>query len=76
MWQDQVMLVCCFVFTLALIPAVFAKEKPPHSSCFITALGLSIFTFTTYSLELYLTAIGNASTALLWWILLIQKRRS
>lgn len=72
MWQDIVMTIGQFVFAVALIPTIRAKEKPAWTTCLSTATVLSVYVPTLYSLELYISVIATVLVALCWWILFFQ----
>ncbi len=71
-WQDIVMAVGQFIFFVALIPTIKAKEKPALSTCVVTAVILTAYIPTLWTLRLY---TGMTSTVLIaggWWTLAIQ----
>lgn len=72
-WQDKVLMVIGFSFTLALIPSIVSESKPALWSCALTGGGLTLMAFIFLSLRLRLTAISNGTCAVAWWILLTQK---
>ncbi len=75
-WQDIVIAVCCFVFGFGLFPAVrSATQKPPRSTALITAIAQTVLAITLATLSLWLGTAGNGLCALLWWILVFQKRQ-
>lgn len=75
MWQDYIFTIGSFVFIIALIPSILSKDKPAIASSISTALVLTIFSFTYFSLSLWLTTITTAGTAMAWHILAFQKYR-
>lgn len=76
MWQDYVLAIGMWVFSIALIPAIIAEnDKPPKSTCLLTAITLSVFVVTLLTLKLILGGIAEGVLASLWWILFFQKRR-
>ena len=74
-WQDLVLMLCGFGFSIALIPAVKAKEKPPKSSCLMTMIMLAIFCVCYATLGLRLAFISTLTTLGMWTTLLIQEIR-
>lgn len=74
-WQDLVFAVASITFSLALIPAMFSRSKPPRSTCLLTAIPLWAFVPTEWSLGLRYATVTGAVTALFWTILLFQRRR-
>lgn len=75
MWQDWIMALGAWVFIVALIPAVKAKDKPPTSTSLMTGGVLTIYVVCMLTLGLVVSAISTGGTAFLWWILFFQKRR-
>jgi hypothetical protein len=76
LWQDYVLTIGSLVFSIALVPAVMAKEKPPLSTSVPTFFFLYLFSFIYSTLFLWLSAVTSALTATLWLILAIQKYKS
>lgn len=75
-WQDLVLLVGNLVFLIALIPSIIGTNKPSLWTSLFTALTMSVFAFTYYSLGLTYGTITVALSALAWWILFFQKIRN
>ena len=73
MWQDWVFAIGSFIFSVALIPAIRAKEKPPISTSLSTSLLLFAFAACYVSLGYWLSVISGSLTALCWFILFMQK---
>mgnify|MGYP006279073299 CR=1 FL=1 len=79
MWQDTALSVINFGFILTLIPAIVHnfKYKDVGGQSLITyistALLLSIMSFIFFTLDLFLSAVATAGTAVAWYILLSQK---
>ena len=76
LWQDYVLTIGSLVCSIALVPAVMAKEKPPLSTSVPTFFFLYLFSFIYSTLFLWLSAVTSALTATLWLILAIQKYKS
>ena len=74
MWQDILMMAGGFGFAIALIPSVRSTAKPIKSTCLITGAILTCYVVAMATLGLVLSAIGTGLTAVLWWVLLFQKR--
>ena len=74
-WQDLVFMIGGFIFSLALIPTIRAKEKPAISSSLMTLVVLTAYGVSYLTLDLYLASITTILTAGAWLILLIQKMR-
>ncbi len=72
-WQDIVLTSGQIVFTLALLPTVFGKDKPNVYTSLATSAFLFIFVFTYITMSLYSTAFFTSITAILWLILVYQK---
>lgn len=73
-WQDVLIMVGCFILGVALIPSVISRDKPARSTCLMSGLILISFTVAFATLELWLSTIAEAFAALMWLILLFQKR--
>ncbi len=73
-WQDVVLLVGNAIFFIALIPSIVSEHKPSKWTSLITALVLTTFTFTYFSLNLTYSTFTVALATLAWWILYFQKR--
>lgn len=74
MWQDILLMVGVFGFSLALIPSVISKAKPARSTCFISSLILASFCGVYASFSLWLALGATALCSAIWFILLVQKR--
>ena len=72
MWQDWVISVGQFLFFIALLPSIRGKEKPALRTSLMTAIVLTIFAYTQYTLGLYLSVVSAIASALGWYILLWQ----
>jgi hypothetical protein len=72
-WQDMVFTVGSLVFIIALLPSVFSKNKPDIRTSTGTAVILTVFAATYYSLGLYFSAVVTALTAIVWAFLAWQK---
>ena len=73
-WQDILIMLGGFGFSIALLPSLLSKGKPARATCLITGGILSSYVVAMYTLELYLSALGTSITAALWWTLLFQRR--
>jgi cytochrome c-type biogenesis protein CcmH/NrfG len=77
MIQDIVFAVGSFLFTVALLPALFNKRTAmPWWSSLLTAAVLTVFVIGYGSLGLWLSVASGSSTAAAWWLLLIFRRPS
>lgn len=72
-WQDFVFTIGSWIFIIALLPAIFGKNKPPTSTSLINGLVLILFSVAYFSLELWLSAASVAILALAWMFLGWQK---
>lgn len=70
-----VFLIGGFVLAAALLPTVFGREKPERSTCALTGTILTAYTLAFVQMGQWLSALGVGLTALLWMVLLVQKRR-
>jgi hypothetical protein len=73
MWQDYVFMVGSFMFSLALIPAIRSRGKPPIKTSLSTGIVLAVFGVCYATLGLWLAMTANALTTICWFILFIQK---
>ena len=73
-WQDIVMMIGGFGFSIALLPSIFSSKKPAKTSCLITAIIMAAYVVAMATLGLLLSTIANGITASLWWVLLIQQK--
>ncbi len=74
-WQDIVFFVGQWVFIIALIPTLRAKEKPQISTSLVTSATLFVFAVTYFTLGLWLSAIVAALISIAWLTLAVQKHR-
>lgn len=73
-WQDYVLMVGGFIFSIALLPSIFGKNKPARSTCFLTGSVLTVYCTVYGTLGLWLALTSGVLTALCWWVLLFQRR--
>jgi len=62
-----------FIFTLALIPSIKAKDKPALSTSLITGIVLAIFCIAYATMSLWLAFSAEILSTSAWFILAIQK---
>ena len=72
-WQDIVLSVGSWIFTIALIPSVLSKDKPALSSSLMTATVLTVYVAVYLTLSLWMAAASTALVAAMWYILAVQK---
>jgi len=78
-WQDTALSIINFGFILTLIPAIVQnyKNKDVKGQSLLTyvstAILLSIMAYLFLTLELWLSSVATAGTAVTWYILLYQK---
>lgn len=75
MWQDILLMVGGFIFSLALIPSILSKDKPAISTSLMTGVILLVYAFTYFTLNLWLATIAVTLTGVLWLVLAAQKVR-
>jgi len=75
LWQDYVLTTGSLVFVISLVPATFAKDKPPLLTSVPTFFFLYLFAGVYLTLTLWLSAITTFLTGTMWLILAIQKYR-
>ena len=75
MWQDWVLAIGGFAFSIALIPSIRSKiGKPTQSTCAMTAFFLWLYCLVYASFDMWLSLTAGILSALCWSILLFQKR--
>ena len=74
-WQDFVFMFGNIVFFLALIPSIMSEDKPSKWTSLSTAIVMTIFVVTYYSLSLMYATVTGSFSALAWWVLYFQKCR-
>lgn len=74
-WQDAVFAVGSWLLSAALLPMVFGPHKPALSSSLFTAAILTVYALTWCSQSMYAAAASCGLTALLWYVLALQKVR-
>ncbi|OGE78978.1 MAG: hypothetical protein A2751_00750 [Candidatus Doudnabacteria bacterium RIFCSPHIGHO2_01_FULL_46_14] len=72
-WQDIVLSVGSWIFVIALIPAIRAKEKPPLATSLMTGVILVVYVFTYASLSLWLSVFSTGLVAAAWLVLAGQR---
>lgn len=75
MWQDIVIAIVQFVFSIALIPSIFSDKKPNIFSSVITFVGLIVMIICFFTLGLYNSVIWSSFSALGWLVLLLQEAK-
>lgn len=73
MSPDTVFFLGSLVFMISLVPAVFAREKPPLSTSIPTGMVLAIFAATYATMAFWLSAGITMLTATFWLTLAVQK---
>jgi len=72
-WQDALLMVGGFGFSLALLPSLLSTNKPAWSTSLLTGSILLTFSVCYLSLDLLLAFISTVITAILWLTLFVQK---
>jgi len=73
MWQDYVLAVGAFIFSVALIPTLRSKQKPALPTSILTSIVLCVFAVTYASLGLWLAVVAQFLGAFVWGILAWQR---
>ena len=73
-WQDVVIMVSLFGFSLALVPTVLGKSKPAKLTCIMTILFQLAIAISFVTLHLWLSFTGGLLVTSMWTILLFQRR--
>lgn len=67
-WQDILFSAGGFIFTLTLLPTLLDSEsKVPAKTSVTTACVVTAYTYAFLTLDMPLSALGNASNAVAWW---------
>jgi len=73
MWQDWVLMVGGFAFSIALVPSILSKySKPSKLTSLGTFCALFAFSICYLTLDLIMATISTSITAFCWLILFIQ----
>lgn len=75
-WQDIILSVGSWIFTIALIPSVLSKDKPALSSSLTTGSVLAVYAVTYLTLSLWTAAASTVLVAGMWFTLAVQKYRA
>ena len=74
-WQDALLAMCGFGFSIALLPNLLNKKTQiPLFSSVLTGSLLTAMIVAFFSLELWLTVVSTSLTATSWWLLAIFRR--
>ena len=73
-WQDFVFTFGAWFFVAALVPVIFAKDKPPLFTSLSTGSILGVYAIALWSLDLTLAAVSEVALTAAWFLLAIQKR--
>ena len=73
LWQDWIIAIGGFCFSIALIPSIRGKDKPPASTSVLTAFFLYVFAICFATLGMWLSMSSEILSGIAWTILLIQK---
>lgn len=71
--QDLIIMVGSALFSVALLPSVFSKNKPSWWTSLLTATVLGAFVWCYATLGLTYAAASTSATCALWTVLLYQK---
>ena len=74
-WQDKVIAIGQWLFVIALIPTIKARDKPALSTSLMTGTILGVFAFTFTTLSLWISALSTLLVSGMWFILALQKYR-
>lgn len=69
-------MVAQIVFSMALLPSIFSKNKPALASSLVTGTFVLIIAFAFATLSLWLSTITSVINGTMWLILAFQKIRS
>lgn len=77
-WQDITITIASLIFAIALFPQVYLGFKNKQgviafATSIPTWIGLSVIGVAYFSLELYFSFVITYLTAILWFLLFLQK---
>lgn len=72
-WQDFVITFGQIIFSIALLPMIFSKDKPALVSSSVTGLVLLIYAVIYTTIQFWFGAAMTAVTGAIWLILAYQK---
>lgn len=72
MWQDWILMIGGFAFSIALIPSILSKNKPSKLTSLGTCCALFAFSICYITLDLIMATISTSLTAFCWLVLFIQ----
>jgi hypothetical protein len=73
-WQDILIAVGGFGFSIALLPSVLGKAKPAKPTCLVTGAILASYVPALVTLGLWLSAGATLISTTMWFILFFQRR--
>ena len=73
LWQDVLLMIGGFGFSVALWPAVKAKEKPPILTSAVTGSILASFCVAYATLGLWLAFGSIVINSSMWFVLMTQR---
>lgn len=72
-WQDLVITFGQIIFSIALLPMIFSKDKPALVSSSVTGLVLMVYAITYTTIQFWFGAAMTTLTGIIWLILAYQK---
>lgn len=72
MLEDIAIMIAQFALSVALIPTITGKHKPPRLTSLICFVALMLMAVCFLNIGLILSAMGAGLCATLWLVLLIQ----
>lgn len=75
-WQDAVLSVVGFLFSIVLIPTLRGKDKPALSSALLTAFLLMWVSLSYATLHLWLGFTSTVLNCIVWATLAVQRLRT
>jgi hypothetical protein len=76
LWQDAVLSFGGFFVAVTMLPMLRLAEKPPLVTSTPLVAMLSAISFTLFTLDLWLAAVGTATQCLLWGSLAVMRWRA
>ena len=70
-WQDILLMIGGFGFSIALFPSIIHKTKMPIATPLVTAIILSSYLLAYATLDLWLAFISGCLTSAMWWYLFL-----
>ena len=72
-WQDIILSVGLWLASVALLPSILGKDKPPLSTSILNVIIITAAAIVYVTLHLWLSVVATAILSLAWLTLAVQK---